>query len=245
MERRLDQEMVARGLVGSRSRARDAIRRGLVRVEGGVCHKPALLVRPEQVVTMADEAGRYVSRSGEKLAASLDRFGFDARGRIALDVGASTGGFTQVLLERGARRVYAVDVGHGQLQDAIAGDPRVVALERLDARALDRAVIPEPIEAIVADVSFISLTKALPAALALAARGAWLIALIKPQFEVGRDSVGKGGVVRDAAERERARRDVAQWLSAQAGWRVAGVTPSPIEGGSGNQEFLIGAEHNG
>jgi len=166
-------------------------------------------------------------------------------GRVALDVGASTGGFTEVLLARGATKVYAVDVGHGQLHETIKAEPRVVVLERCDARALTREQVPEPIQAIVADVSFISLKKALPAALALAVPGAWLVALVKPQFEAGREAIGKGGIVRDPLVREAAAAQVASWVGSQAGWHVTGIVASPIEGGSGNQEYLLGARFDG
>jgi 23S rRNA (cytidine1920-2'-O)/16S rRNA (cytidine1409-2'-O)-methyltransferase len=186
-------------------------------------------------------AAAEVSRGAAKLAAALDRFRFPVEGRIALDIGASTGGFTQVLLARGATRVYAVDVGHGQLAPRLASDPRVISLERCDARRLDRALVPEPVGAIVADVSFISLTKALPVPLALAGPGAWLVALIKPQFEAGRAAVGKGGVVRDPAARQQAVQTVRGWVAGQVGWHIADVMPSPIAGGSGNEEFLLGA----
>jgi 23S rRNA (cytidine1920-2'-O)/16S rRNA (cytidine1409-2'-O)-methyltransferase len=198
-------------------------------------------VRDEHRITVDAEAAALVSRGAVKLAAALDHFGLEVEGRIALDVGASTGGFTQVLLERGAERVYAVDVGTGQLHAALAGDARVVALEETDARSLDRTLVPDAIGAMVADVSFISLRKALPAALTLAAHGCWLVMLVKPQFEVGREGVGKGGVVRDAVLREQAIADVRGWLAAQPGWTVLGHMPSPIEGGSGNVEFLLAA----
>ena len=174
--------------------------------------------------------------------ANVTAFGFSPAGRIALDLGASTGGFTQVLLEGGAEKVYAIDVGHAQLHDSIKSDPRVVSLERTDARTLDRDLIAEPVMAIVADVSFISLEKALPAALQLAGPGAWLVALIKPQFEAdGPSLIGKGGVVRDAAVREQAIERVARFIKSVPGWRVSGTLPSPIEGGSGNIEYLLGA----
>lgn len=238
---RLDLALVARGLVATRAKARDLIARGEVTVDGLVASKVAMGVREGQAIAVNQHAAAQVSRGAVKLAAALEHFGLDASGRTALDVGASTGGFTQTLLERGADRVYAVDVGKGQLHAALAGDPRVVSLEDCDARVLDRALVPEAIGAIVADVSFISLTKALPAALALAAAGCWLVALVKPQFEVGRDGIGKGGVVRDAALREGALADVQNWLAAQPGWSVLGAMPSPIEGGSGNAEFLIAA----
>lgn len=238
---RLDLALVARGLVATRAKARDLIARGEVRIEGETVLKPATSVRAEQAISVDAVSAAQVSRGAVKLAAALDAFGFDPAGLAALDVGASTGGFTQVLLERGARRVYAVDVGKGQLHASLLGDARVVVLEECDARTLDRTLVPDPIGAIVADVSFISLIKALPAALALAAPGCWLVALVKPQFEVGREGVGKGGVVRDAALRDRALADVRAWIAAQPGWTVVGTMPSPIEGGSGNVEFLIAA----
>jgi len=238
---RLDLALVARGLVATRAKARDLIARGEVMVDGLVVSKAAMGVRNKQAIAVNAQAAAQVSRGAVKLAAALDHFGLDASGRTALDIGASTGGFTQTLLERGAARVYAVDVGTGQLHAILAGDPRVVSLENCDARALDRTLVPEAIDAIVADVSFISLTKALPAALALAAAGCWLVALVKPQFEVGREGIGKGGIVRDAALRERALADVHAWIAAQPGWTVLDTVPSPIEGGSGNVEFLIAA----
>ncbi len=161
---------------------------------------------------------------------------------MALDIGASTGGFTDLLLTRGAAKVYAVDVGRDQLHAKLRADPRVVALEATDSRSLDRALVQEPVGAIVADVSFISLTLALPAPLSLAAPGAWLVALVKPQFEAGRKAVGKGGIVRSEAEREKAVTRVWEFLESR-GWRVLGVIPSPILGRGGNAEFLIGARH--
>jgi 23S rRNA (cytidine1920-2'-O)/16S rRNA (cytidine1409-2'-O)-methyltransferase len=238
---RLDLALVARGLVATRAKARDLIARGEVTVDGRVVSKVAMGVRAEQAIAVDARVSAQVSRGAVKLAAASEHFGLDAGGRVALDVGASTGGFTQTLLERGAVRVYAVDVGKGQLHGTLASDPRVVSLEGCDARGLDRTLVPEVVGAIVADVSFISLTKALPAALSLAAAGCWLVALVKPQFEVGRDGLGKGGVVRDEMLRERALSDVRDWLAAQPGWTVIGTMPSPIEGGSGNVEFLIAA----
>jgi 23S rRNA (cytidine1920-2'-O)/16S rRNA (cytidine1409-2'-O)-methyltransferase len=187
-------------------------------------------------------ASPYVSRGGLKLAAALDAFGFSPEGRVALDLGASTGGFTDVLLTRGAAKVYAVDVGHAQLDQRLRADPRVVVLEATDARSLDPSLVAERVSAIVADVSFISLTLVLPAALKLAEPDAWLVALVKPQFEAGRDAVGKGGIVRDAARRKKAVAKVRDFIE-KAGWTVAGEIASPIRGGSGNEEFLIGARH--
>jgi 23S rRNA (cytidine1920-2'-O)/16S rRNA (cytidine1409-2'-O)-methyltransferase len=238
---RLDLRVVELGLAPSRSRARDLILRGLVEVGGAVAMRPGADVPADAPIRVAGAQAAHVSRAALKLAAALDHFGFASQGLVALDIGASTGGFTEVLLARGARRVYAVDVGHRQLHQRLRDDPRVVSLEGLDARAVKQESIPEPIDAVVADVSFISLTKALPAPLALAQRGAWLIALIKPQFEAGRAAVARGGIVRDVAARQRAVALVRDWVAAQAGWSVRGVIPSPVAGRSGNAEFLLGA----
>jgi 23S rRNA (cytidine1920-2'-O)/16S rRNA (cytidine1409-2'-O)-methyltransferase len=238
---RLDLALVQRGLVSSRARARDLIKRGLVEVAGKVQTKPALIVGQDEAIDLPAGGGEHVSRGAAKLSAALDHFGFDPAGVVALDIGASTGGFTDILLSRGAARVYAVDVGHHQLHARLASHARIVSLEGCDARRLDRTLIPEPVGAIVADVSFISLTKALPAALALARDGAWMVALVKPQFEAGRQAVGKDGIVRDPAARDKAVEKVCDWLAAQPHWRVFGIIPSPLPGGDGNQEFLLGA----
>jgi len=184
----------------------------------------------------------WVSRGGVKLAHGLDHFDIDPGGRICLDVGASTGGFTDVLLTRGAARVYAVDVGRGQLDWRLRQDERVIVLEGVNARYLTSEQVPEAVELVVCDVSFIGLQTVLPAALALAVQGAVLIALIKPQFEVGRGRVGKGGVVSDPALHAEVRESISGWLGALAGWRVTGQTESPIQGPKGNREFLIAAE---
>jgi 23S rRNA (cytidine1920-2'-O)/16S rRNA (cytidine1409-2'-O)-methyltransferase len=240
---RLDRILVERGLAVTRSRAADLIRLGAVSVEGRPALKPGALIEPGARLMVEAQASPFVSRGGLKLAAALDAFGLDPKGLVALDVGASTGGFTEVLLARGAKRVFAVDVGRDQLHDKLREDRRVVVLEGTDARALDAAVIDGPVGAIVADVSFISLTKALPEALKLAAPGAWLVALVKPQFEVGRDAVGKGGIVRDAQARARAVAEVRAFIDATPGWNVFAEMPSPIPGGSGNEEVLIGARH--
>jgi 23S rRNA (cytidine1920-2'-O)/16S rRNA (cytidine1409-2'-O)-methyltransferase len=185
----------------------------------------------------------WASRGGLKLAHALDHFGIDPTGRICLDVGASTGGFTDVLLARGAAKVYAVDVGRGQLAWKLRQDPRVVLREGLNARHLTREQLPEAPSLIVCDASFIGLATVLSAPLALAAADAELVALIKPQFEVGREGVGKGGIVRDPALREAACARVAEWLGQQPGWRVRGVVESPITGAEGNVEYLIAADH--
>ena len=245
MRKRLDLVLVERGLAPTRSRARDLIKGAKVLVDGEACLKAGAEVDEYEEVTLREGGAPAVSRGGAKLAAALASFEFDPTGLVALDVGASTGGFTEVLLARGAKKVYAVDVGHGQLHASLRDNPRVVSFEGCDARSLNRTLIPDAIAAIVADVSFISLTKALAPALALAAPGAWLVALVKPQFEVGRGGVGKGGIVREAAARQQAVDTVTAWLSAQKGWRIAGVVPSPIKGGSGNEEYLLGARCDG
>ena len=240
---RLDRILVERGLAVTRSRAADLIRLGAVRVEGVTAQKPGALFDPDASLTVEADVSPFVSRGGLKLAAALDAFGLDPKGRIALDIGASTGGFTEVLLARGADKVFAVDVGRDQLHDKLREDRRVVVLEGTDARSLDAEIVEGPVGAIVADVSFISLSKALPAALSLAAPGAWLVALVKPQFEAGRDAVGKGGIVRDAQARAKAVAEVRAFIDASPGWNVFAEMPSPIPGGSGNEEVLIGARH--
>jgi 23S rRNA (cytidine1920-2'-O)/16S rRNA (cytidine1409-2'-O)-methyltransferase len=238
---RLDVRMVQLGLAPSRARAQDLIRRGLVDIAGVIEQRPGAGVAACAAIHLSQTAGDHVSRGALKLIAALDHFGFPVADVVALDVGASTGGFTQTLLARGAARVYAVDVGHDQLHPRLASDARVVSLEARDARHLDDTLVPEAVGAIVADVSFISLTKALPVPFTLSRAGTWLVALIKPQFEAGRAAVGKGGIVRDPAARQRAVELVRAWVAAQPGWRVLNVIPSPIAGGSGNHEFLLGA----
>ncbi|MGF7159769.1 23S rRNA (cytidine1920-2'-O)/16S rRNA (cytidine1409-2'-O)-methyltransferase [Rhodoligotrophos appendicifer] len=239
---RLDLRLVAAGLVSSRARAQAAVSGGLVRVDGAVATKAAMLVRGDALLSVeAAPELAYVSRAALKLLHGLDHFEIEVADTVALDLGASTGGFTQVLLARGAARVFAVDVGHGQLDAAIAADPRVTAIEGLNARDVDAATVPVAPQLVVCDVSFISLKLALPASLALAAPRAELLALIKPQFEVGRQGLGKGGIVRDPALQEQACTDIATFLEAEMGWAVQGVTPSPITGGDGNQEYLIAA----
>jgi 23S rRNA (cytidine1920-2'-O)/16S rRNA (cytidine1409-2'-O)-methyltransferase len=244
-KKRLDRILVDRGLAATRSRAADLVRLGAVTVEGVTAAKPGMLLLPDAALAVAADASPFVSRGGLKLAAALEAFGLDPKGLIALDIGASTGGFTDALLARGASRVFAVDVGSSQLHERLRQDQRVVALEGTDARRLDAAIIPEQPSAIVADLSFISLTKALQPALQLAARGAWLVALVKPQFEAGPEAVGKGGIVRDAVARARAVAEVRAFIETQPGWTVFAEMPSPILGGSGNEEFLIGARYRG
>ncbi len=233
--------MVARELTPTRARARDLIQRGEVRVGGVVVLKPSHGVGLEAEITVTQSVAGDVSRGAAKLRAGLDAFGYMPDGVTALDVGSSTGGFTQVLLERGAARVFSVDVGRDQLHPSLLADGRVVALQRSDIRQLPAGAIADRVSAVVCDVSFVSLRKVLGAALAYAADDVWLVALIKPQFEVGRENVGKGGIVRDQAARRRAVDDVCAHLADEAGFSVAGVIESPISGGDGNVEFLVGA----
>jgi 23S rRNA (cytidine1920-2'-O)/16S rRNA (cytidine1409-2'-O)-methyltransferase len=237
---RLDRLLVERGLAESGARAQALILAGRVFRGEERLDKPGLQVAADAPVTVR-AADDHVSRGAHKLIAGLDAFGIDPAGLACLDVGASTGGFTDVLLRRGAARVHAVDVGYGQLDARLRGDPRVVVLERTNARHLTAAQVPEPVDLVVCDASFIPLKLALPAPLALTRPGAALVALIKPQFEVGKGQIGKGGVVRDPALHEAVCAGVADWLGGQPGWRVLGTIPSPLLGPAGNREFLIGA----
>jgi 23S rRNA (cytidine1920-2'-O)/16S rRNA (cytidine1409-2'-O)-methyltransferase len=235
--KRIDLLLVERGLFDSRARARAAIEAGRVTAGGEVVRKPSQEI-DEAANIVAEAAHPWVGRGGLKLDHALTLWPVAVEGRVALDVGASTGGFTQVALSRGAARVYAVDVGTGQLHPALASDPRVVELSGVDARRLDATLIPETPGLIVTDVSFISLAKALPAAMALAGPGTELVALVKPQFEVGRERVGKGGIVKDAAAQDEALAAVKAWLEGE-GWTVLGAADSPVTGGDGNREFLL------
>jgi len=237
---RLDEALVARGLAENRTRARALIMAGLVYAGERRLEKAGMTIADDLAIEVRGKEHPWVSRGGVKLAHALDTFVIDPSGLIALDIGASTGGFTDVLLARGARRVYAVDVGHGQLHWKLRNDPRVSVLERTNARNLDRTAIPKPPDLIACDASFIGLETVLPAALALAAPSATLVALIKPQFEVGKGRVGKGGVVRDPALHEEVCERIRAWLEAQD-WTVLGLTESPILGPEGNKEFLIAA----
>ncbi len=234
--------LLARGLAESRARAQALIMAGVVYAGTARVQKPGDLLAPEAEISVKGQDHPWVSRGGVKLAHGLAHFGFDPAGRVALDVGASTGGFTDVLLAQGAAHVYAVDVGHGQLAWKLRADARVSVLEKTNARHLTPAMIPRPVQALVCDASFIGLQIVLPAALALCAPGAFAVALIKPQFEAGAEHVGKGGVVRDAAVHAAVCAKISAWWAGLPGWAVKGVTTSPITGPQGNVEFLIGAQ---
>ena len=236
---RADRLLVERGLFESRAKAQAAIAAGRVSADGVTVRKPSDEIARDAALAAAP-AQPYVSRGGLKLAAALDARAIDVAGRICLDVGASTGGFTHALLERGARQIYAVDVGRGQLHSRLAADPRVVAIEATDIRTLDPAALAEPPSLVAIDVSFISLKLVLPAALALAAPACRLVALIKPQFEAGRRH-RKKGVVRDPQVHAAVCDDIAGFIRA-LGCTVEAVLPSPIEGGDGNREFLVVAQ---
>ena len=239
---RLDQRLVALGLAPSRARAQALVAAGVVTVDGQPARKASQAVGDASRVAVTGEPNPWVSRAALKLVHALDAFALTPAG-IALDIGASTGGFTEVLLARGAGHVHAVDVGHGQLHPRIAADPRVTNHEGINARGLPRGLIPA-VDWVVADVSFISLEKALPGALDLARAGATLVALIKPQFEAGPDAVGKGGIIRDAHVHDAVRCRIREWLI-DSGWQVTGETESPITGADGNREFLIAAVRTG
>lgn len=239
---RADQLLVHKGLAVSRAVAKAAIAAGQVSADGQRIRKSSQGISPTAEIAF-ERPHPYVSRGGLKLAAALDQFALSTADATCLDIGASTGGFTQVLLQRGARRVYAVDVGHGQLHASLRNDPRIVNLENLNARNLTREHVAEPPDIIVVDASFISLRLVLPPALALAKDDARLIALFKPQFEVGPANIGKGGIVRDAGVREQALNACVDWLSREQNWGVIGAMPSPITGGDGNNEYLIAARN--
>lgn len=240
-KQRADQALVDRGLAESRAKAQALILAGRAFAGDRRIDKPGQTIPADAPLRLKGQEHPWVSRGGLKLVKGLDDFAIDPAGLTCLDVGASTGGFTDVLLARGAAKVHAVDVGHGQLAWKLRTDPRVAVLERTNARHLNAALVPDPIELVVCDASFIGLEKVLPAALSLARPGARLIALIKPQFQLAKGDIGKGGVVRDPALHARARQAVADWLSGPMGWEVLGQTESPITGPRGNREFLIAA----
>lgn len=237
---RADLFLVEHGYAKTRAEAQEAIASGNVTADGRPVIKASQPLNETSRVKY-QRAHPFVSRGALKLAGALNRFEFESYEKVLLDLGASTGGFTEVLLARGARKVFAVDVGHGQMDEKLKNDPRVVSLEGVNARDLSAKQIVQAPQGIVANVDFISLKLALPKALELAAPGAWLAALVKPQFEVGKKFVGKGGIVRDSEARIRALADIGFWLAREQGWSVLDYMDSPIEGGDGNREFFIAA----
>lgn len=240
--RRVDQILVDRGLVESRTKAQALIMAGLVFSGEKRVAKAGDQVPEDALLQVRGQEHPWVSRGGCKLAHAIEHFSLSPEGRVCLDVGASTGGFTDVLLTHGAKHVYAVDVGHGQLAWKLRSDPRVTVLEKCNARYLDNTTIPEAPSVVVCDASFIGLRTVLPAALALTTENAWAVALIKPQFEAGRDQIGAKGVVRDPAVHDAVCETIFSWWSSLPGWKVLGIEPSPITGPEGNREFLIAAE---
>ena len=242
---RLDVTLVERGLAESRASAQRLVMAGLVFSGERRLEKAGQGIGADVALEVRGQPHPYVSRGGLKLEKAIEYFAVPVAGRIALDVGSSTGGFTDCLLQRGATKVYAVDVGTNQLAWKLRSDPRVVSMEKTNMRAVTRTQIPEPIDVIVCDASFIGLRTVLPAALELAAPGAHLVALIKPQFEVGKGHVGKGGIVRDPELHTEVCDAILAWLAEQKGWRVLGVTASPITGAEGNKEFLIAGAFSG
>ncbi len=243
MKKRLDILLTELGLVESRSKAQALIMAGLVLVGDKSNLKAGDLVKEDANITIKGDDHPWVSRGGIKLDHAIKIFGIDVSDKVALDVGSSTGGFTDVLLHYGASKVYAVDVGSNQLDWKLRKDDRVVVLENTNSRILSHDIIPDKPDIIVCDVSFISVTKALPAALDLAGSNCILVTLIKPQFEVGKGEVGKGGIVKDTALHERVCKEVSDWVESKSGWKVAGLVPSPIKGAKGNQEFLLYAKN--
>jgi 23S rRNA (cytidine1920-2'-O)/16S rRNA (cytidine1409-2'-O)-methyltransferase len=241
MKQRADQLLVDRGLAESRSRAQALILAGKVFSAERRIDKPGQTLPDDLPLEVRGQDHPWVSRGGLKLAHALQHFDLSPAGRVCLDIGASTGGFTDVLLAHGAAKVHAVDVGHGQLAWSLRNDPRVVVHEKMNARYISVATIADPIEALVCDASFIGLATLLPRPLSLCGLGAWAVALIKPQFEAGPEAVGRKGVVRDPAVHQAVCERVRVWWSGLPGWQVLGVTESPIRGPEGNREFLIGA----
>lgn len=236
---RLDQLLVSLGLFASRSRARDAVNRGTVKVGGKVVTKAGALFGEDAAIEIDDPAQDYVSRAALKLTAALDHFSLDPAGHHCLDIGASTGGFTEVLLERGATHVTAIDVGHGQMHPRIAADPRVANIEGFNARNLTADDVGHDVTFIVSDVSFISLRLALAPSLEIAESGATAVLLVKPQFEAGREAIGKGGMLKDPASAPDVAAALERWFVEEMGWKSLGLIASPIAGGDGNQEYLL------
>ncbi|MCG8492902.1 MAG: TlyA family RNA methyltransferase [Sneathiellales bacterium] len=241
---RLDLELVARKLVQSRAKAQALVQEGSVLVDGAIVTKTSTKVTGVSDIQVTNCGPNRVGRGAYKLLAALEYFKPDLKGATAADIGASTGGFSQILLEWGATKIYAVDVGHGQLHPSLKEDPRIFNMEGVNARYLNREQIPDLLNVVVTDASFISLKKLLPASLELCAPGAYLFALIKPQFEVGKGNLGKGGVIRDPDQAEQVRKDLEHWVANQPGWISLGTIDSPIKGSDGNHEYLIGAQKN-
>lgn len=241
MKRRLDQLLVDRGLVESRTRAQALVMAGKVFSGERKLEKAGQQVAEDIALEVRGQDHPWVSRGGLKLAHALEHFAIDPTGAVSIDVGASTGGFTDVLIQGGAAKVYAVDVGHGQLAWKLRNDDRVIVLEKTNARHLTAEHVPDPVDMVVCDASFISLKTVLPAAIAMVKPGGRLVALIKPQFEAGRAQVGKGGVVRDPDVHAAVCDDIRAWLDGIGGWAIDGIVPSPITGPEGNIEFLISA----
>ena len=244
MRKRADISLVERGLAPSREKARALIKDGAVSLDNVPVSKPGQLIAPNASLTITGDLLRWASRGALKLLAALEAFPqIDIKGRIAADIGASTGGFCDVLLSRNVQHIYAVDVGHGQLDPKLARHARITNLERTNARDITATVIPDPLQIITCDVSFISVQKALPAVLSLATSGCWLITLVKPQFEAGRAALGKSGVVKDEADRQRCLDEVSTFLSDKMGWQIKGHITSPVIGPEGNHEFLLVARY--
>ncbi|MEH6477316.1 MAG: TlyA family RNA methyltransferase [Sneathiella sp.] len=241
---RLDIELVSRGFTDSRAKAQAFIKEKRVSVNGVIAKKASQKTSDDADIEVENRGREWVGRGAFKLLAALEHFKYDPAGKIAADIGASTGGFSEVLLSQDIAKVYAVDVGHGQLHSSLLDEPKLINLEGLNAKALELEHIPEPLDLIVSDVSFISIKKALPAVLSLCKPGACLFTLVKPQFEVGKQNIGKGGIVRDPMLVEAVRVDIEEWINSQAGWQSLGIIDSPITGSDGNREFLLGAKYN-
>lgn len=242
-KQRLDNMLVAQNLAPTRAKANDLIKAGFVSVDGKIVTKSSQRITPGSIIEIASDAPDYVSRGGVKLEHALTHFKLPVQDKTIIDLGSSTGGFTEVLLRGGAGHIYAVDIGHDQLHKTLCNHPRITRMEGIDARSLKSSDFTKPIDAITADLSFISLTKALSEPLKLVADGGWLIALIKPQFELSKKALGKGGIVRSDEQRLKAPQNVSEWLATQHGWNEVGIIPSPIEGQHGNKEFLLAATY--
>ncbi|MFT6556891.1 TlyA family RNA methyltransferase [Sneathiella sp.] len=243
--KRLDLELVARGLCESRAKAQAMIADGRVTVEGLPARKPNQKVWDYTPIDIAAVEIEWVGRGAHKIIAAIDHFSPVIKDRIAADIGASTGGFTQVLIHKGAAKVFAVDVGHDQLHPSLVDHPQIINMEGMNARHLTTDDIADPLDLVVTDASFISLKKLLPASLGLCAPGAMLLALVKPQFEVGKGNLGKGGVIRDIEQAEAVKEDMERWINQMPGWRCLGSIDSPITGSDGNHEYLMGAQFDG